>query len=307
MSTKKVVGRALGAGFEGIKPSGLGRGLSALLGERDPDAVIDAASPEAGSAVAINRLKPNPFQPRTHFDDADLEDLVASIREKGVLQPLIVRADPHIAGHYQIIAGERRWRAASRVGLSEVPVVIKNFDDGEALEIALIENIQRADLNAVEEARGYRQLIDKFGYAQEKLASVIGKSRSHIANTLRLLSLPKPVLDLIVSGKITAGHARALINTPNPEELARQMAEGGVSVREAEETARGAKGAPLRKRVSTKDADTKALEARVTDALGLAVVIDDKGEKGGTLTISYKTLEQLDDVCARLSRLANGL
>lgn len=307
MNTKKAAGRALGAGFEGIKTSGLGRGLSALLGERDPDAAIDSATAEAASAIAIVQLKPNPFQPRTNFDDADLEDLVASIREKGVLQPLIVRADPQMAGHYQIIAGERRWRAAKRVGLTEVPVVIKTFDDGEALEIALIENIQRADLNAVEEARGYRQLIEKFGYAQEKLASVIGKSRSHIANTLRLLSLPKAVLDLIVSGKITAGHARALINTPNPEELARQMAEGGLSVREAEETARGAKGAQLRKRSSSKDADTKALELRVTEALGLAVTIDDKGEKGGSITIAYKTLEQLDDVCARLSRLADGL
>jgi ParB family chromosome partitioning protein len=308
MTTKKPFASPFGADFKpAAKPqAGLGRGLSALLGDRDPNAPVPAAAePQRGmKTVNITQLKPNPFQPRKVFDPQELEDLTNSIREKGILQPLVVRPAPGQAEAYQIIAGERRWRAAQRAQLHQVPVLIRDMTDAEALEIAVIENVQRADLNAIEEARGYKQLADQFDYSQEQIAQVIGKSRSHIANTVRLLNLPQGVQDLIYDGKLSAGHARSLINAPDPERLALEIVEGGLNVRDTEKKAQAAKAKPGKTPPAPvkKDADTRALESQVTNTLGLAVTIDHKGDKGGKLTVNYSTLEQLDDIVARLSR-----
>ena len=294
------------------KFAGLGRGLSALLGEVESEVLAASANPELKPAqvpgapaeqraprmLPIALLRPNPFQPRDHFDPEALEELAASIRDKGIIQPIVVRPVPGQSDEYQIVAGERRWRAAQKARLHEVPVVIRAFTDAEALEVALIENIQRADLNAIEEARGYRQLIEKFEYTQEALGQVIGRSRSHIANTLRLLQLPQTVQDYIYSGKLSAGHARTLVGQPDPETMARELIEGRVNVREAEERGRKAKG--KKKRTIGKDADTRALEQSLTTTLGLNVNIAHKGEKGGELKVAYKTLEQLDDICRKL-------
>ncbi len=298
------------------KFAGLGRGLSALLGEVESEVLAASASPElkapAAQAVApgapaearaprtlpIALLRPNPFQPRDHFDPEQLEELAASIRDKGIIQPIIVRPVPGQSDEYQIVAGERRWRAAQKARLHEVPVVIRAFTDAEALEVALIENIQRADLNAIEEARGYRQLIEKFNYTQEALGQTIGRSRSHIANTLRLLQLPQTVQDYIFAGKLSAGHARALVGAPDPESMAKELIDGRANVREAEERSRKAKG--KKKRTIGKDADTRALEQSMSTQLGLNVTIGHKGDKGGELRIAYKTLEQLDDLCRKL-------
>jgi ParB family chromosome partitioning protein len=288
--------------------AGLGRGLSALLGENtDRDTNFNPAAPvvtPAGERLSprnlpIAQLKPNPFQPRHTFDTEQLEDLANSIREKGILQPILVRPVPGVENEYQIIAGERRWRAAQKARLHEVPVVVKALTDSEALEFALIENIQRADLNAMEEARGYRQLIEKFHYTQEALGQVIGKSRSHIANTIRLMQLPQIVQDFITSGQLSAGHARTLVGVEDPEKLAREMIAGRMNVREAEDRGRQAKG--KKKRAHGKDADTRALETSLSSQLGLAVAINNKGEKG-EIKIAYKTLEQLDDICKRLGQ-----
>ncbi len=294
------------------KFAGLGRGLSALLGEVESEVLAASSNPElkpqstpgapaeqrAPRTLPIALLRPNPFQPRDHFDPELLEELAASIRDKGIIQPIVVRPVPGQSDEYQIVAGERRWRAAQKARLHEVPVVIRAFTDAEALEVALIENIQRADLNAIEEARGYRQLIEKFEYTQEALGQVIGRSRSHIANTLRLLQLPQTVQDYIYSGKLSAGHARTLVGQPDPEQMARELIEGRVNVREAEERGRKAKG--KKKRTIGKDADTRALEQSLATQLGLNVNIAHKGEKGGELKIAYKTLEQLDDICRKL-------
>jgi ParB family chromosome partitioning protein len=298
------------------KFAGLGRGLSALLGEVESEVLAASANPDlkppAGHQTApgapaearaprtlpIALLRANPFQPRDHFDPEQLEELAASIRDKGIIQPIIVRPVPGKSDEYQIVAGERRWRAAQKARLHEVPVVIKAFTDAEALEVALIENIQRADLNAIEEARGYRQLIEKFNYTQEALGQVIGRSRSHIANTLRLLQLPQTVQDYISSGKLSAGHARALVGAPDPESMAKDLIEGRANVREAEERSRKAKG--KKKRTIGKDADTRALEQSLGTQLGLSVNIAHKGDKGGEIKIAYKTLEQLDDLCEKL-------
>ncbi len=298
------------------KFAGLGRGLSALLGEVETEVLAASANPELkpqpGQATApgapaearaprtlpIALLRPNPFQPRDHFDPEQLEELAASIRDKGIIQPIVVRPVPGQSDEYQIVAGERRWRAAQKARLHEVPVVIRAFTDAEALEVALIENIQRADLNAIEEARGYRQLIEKFNYTQEALGQTIGRSRSHIANTLRLLQLPQTVQDYIFSGKLSAGHARTLVGAPDPEAMAKELIEGRANVREAEERSRKAKG--KKKRTIGKDADTRALEQSMTTTLGLNVNIAHKGDKGGEIRISYKTLEQLDDLCEKL-------
>ena len=292
--------------------SGLGRGLSALLGEVESEVLAASTNPNmqpnqapgtsaeqrAPRTLPIALLRPNPFQPREHFDTDALEDLANSIREKGILQPIVVRPVPGQPDEYQIVAGERRWRAAQKARLHEVPVVIRAFTDAEALEVALIENIQRADLNAIEEARGYRQLIEKFNYTQDALGHVIGRSRSHVANTLRLLQLPQTVQDYIYSGKLSAGHARTLVGQADPEAMALELIEGRVNVREAEDRGRKAKG--KKKRAHGKDADTRALEQSLSTQLGLTVVIGHKGDKGGELRIAYKTLEQLDDVCRKL-------
>jgi ParB family transcriptional regulator, chromosome partitioning protein len=276
----------------------LGRGLAALIGD---DTTEEAVVQDARTLrhVPIEFLHANPNNPRKHFADSDLEDLTRSIRDKGLLQPLVVRQR---GNEFEIVAGERRWRAAQRAGIHEVPVLIRDLTDGEALEIALIENIQRADLNALEEARAYQQLMDQFDYTQQQLADSVGKSRSHIANTIRLLSLPESVRRHIEDGALTAGHARALVATDSPQQLAEKIIQLGMTVREAEGLSRSeaeAKGRPPVVKAQ-KDADTVALERQLSEVLGLKVEIVNKGRAGGSVTVRYKTLEQLDDVCNRL-------
>jgi ParB family chromosome partitioning protein len=283
---------------------GLGRGLSALMA--DIEATTDAApgtqpdTRRADRSLPVERIVPNPDQPRRAFSEEALAELAASIRHKGVIQPLIVRPAPNEPEMFQIVAGERRWRAAQLAQVHEVPVIVRDFDDTEVLEVAIIENIQRADLNPVEEAQAYRQLMDRFGHTQEQLASAMGKSRSHIANAMRLLGLPDPVLELLRDGSLTAGHARALITTENPVDLARQIVARGLSVREVEnfvKTKSYEKGSADVAPKAAKDADTRALEADLSAALGLSVTIDHDAVKArGKITIVYKDLEQLDDV-----------
>ncbi|NRA98286.1 MAG: ParB/RepB/Spo0J family partition protein [Rhodobacteraceae bacterium] len=282
---------------------GLGRGLSALMADVEPLAPTDQSPPTRVDAkVPIDRLRPNPDQPRKTFTEEQLSDLSNSVREKGIIQPLIVRRIPGDSLEYEIVAGERRWRAAQRAQIHEVPVIIRDYSDAEVLEIAIIENIQRADLNPVEEAAGYRQLMDRFGHTQEKMAEALGKSRSHIANLLRLLTLPDEVLGYLQRGELTAGHARALVTLDDPVAAAREILKKGLSVREAESL-----GKPKKKKAPKvtpeKDADTRALEGDLSAALGgMRVTLDHPNDQGaGTVTIKYKSLEELDDLCARLS------
>lgn len=277
----------------------LGRGLAALIGD---DSSEDTVVQDVRSLrhMPIEHLKPSPNNPRKHFAEADLEDLSKSIRDKGLLQPIVVR--PLANGEYEIVAGERRWRAAQRAGVHDVPVLIRELSDGEALEIALIENIQRSDLNPLEEARAYGLLLEQFTYTQQQLADSVGKSRSHIANTLRLLNLPEAVRAQIEEGMLTAGHARALVATNSPAELANQIIKLGLSVREAENLARGATPSKKPKAKPEKDADTRALEKLVSDAIGLKVEITHKGDGSGEMLITYRTLDQLEDICRRLQR-----
>ncbi|MBN9524878.1 MAG: ParB/RepB/Spo0J family partition protein [Alphaproteobacteria bacterium] len=300
------------------KRKGLGRGLAALLGE-DP-ATPPATAGEADRAaprqlsLPIEHLVPNRYQPRTRFDEDALAQLADSIREKGIIQPIVVRRSKE-AQRYEIVAGERRWRAAQRAQLHQVPVVVRDFSDAEALEIAILENIQRQDLNAVEEALAYRRLQREFNYTQEQLGQALGKSRSHIANTLRLLGLPETVRAMIADGKLTAGHARTLVAAEQPETLARRIVAEGLNVRQAEELVAGEKsvkaggkskpgaaGTAVAPRPD-KDADTLALESSLSDQLGLkvAIALDGRGE-AGELRISFKDFDQLDDLCRRLSR-----
>lgn len=287
---------------------GLGRGLSALLGENVAESapVDGGAQPTGVRAVPIESLKPNPDQPRKQFGAEHLEELTASIRDKGVLQPILVRAQPGEDGMWQIIAGERRWRAAQAARLKFVPIIERAMDDVEVMEVAIIENVQRADLNPVEEAMAYGSLISRFGRTQDALAGVVGKSRSHVANTLRLLQLPDSVLNHVMENRLSAGHARALITAPNPEALAEQVLSKGLNVRQTEALARRAADGPKptkAKPVLSGEgaADVAALEQDLADALGLKVLLSDKGGKG-ELTIKYGTLEQLDDLCRRLMR-----
>lgn len=296
-----------------MERKGLGRGLSALLADvaamDETGAAAPAARPSpAESTVPIDRIRANPNQPRRDFDEKDLQDLAASIREKGVIQPLILRPHPVNAGEYEIVAGERRWRAAQIAGVHALPAVVRDLADVEVLELAIIENIQRADLNPLEEAQGYRQLMDRFGHTQERLAEALGKSRSHIANLLRLLTLPEPVLEMLRDGRLTAGHARALVTATNAESLARQVVDRGLSVRQTEQLARTAAAGPTSgtapaARPLAKDADTRALEEDLTAALRLKVTIDHRpGQKSGELRIRYGNLEELDGLCQLLSR-----
>ena len=285
---------------------GLGRGLSALMSDvvvEDPNAHTSGgnATPQA---LPIEMIEPNPDQPRKSFRDAEMADLVASVREKGIIQPLVVR--PIGESRYQLVAGERRWRAAQKASLHQVPVVIRDLSDLEVLEIGIIENIQRADLNPVEEAMGYRQLMDRFGHTQERLADGLGKSRSYIANALRLLQLPVGVLTMLEDGRLSSGHARALITAENPEELARQVVSKGLSVRETEAmvkrlVAKDKASSPTGGRSQPepqKDADTRALEGDLSAALGMRVTLShNAGHDGGTLTIRYQSLDQLDELC----------
>lgn len=291
------------------KPRGLGRGLSALMADvnTEPAPSAEVAVSRSDTLVPIESLVANPDQPRRTFIEEDLADLTASIKEKGILQPLIVRQLDDSS--YEIVAGERRWRAAQRAQLHDVPVLIRDLNDTEVLEIAIIENIQRADLNALEEAAGYRQLMDKFGHTQEKMAEALGKSRSHIANLLRLLNLPEDVQEYVRDGHLSAGHARALITSDNASVLAKDVVGKGLSVRATEalvkkkEKQKEAPSTPRSKKVVEKDADTKALEDDLSAALGLKVSLEHKpGGESGQMIIKYETLDQLDDLCGRITR-----
>lgn len=291
---------------EDLSRKRLGRGLAALIGEIDRPAAPEKPGMSADGKVPIEFLSPNPKNPRRHFGDAELTDLAQSIREHGVVQPVVARSSPTQAGRYEIIAGERRWRAAQRAGLTEIPVIIREVNDRTALELAIIENVQRTDLNAVEEALGYQQLIDDHGYTQADLGNVIGKSRSHVANTLRLLKLPDVIRDMLVDGALSAGHARTLVTAEDPAGLAKRIVEEGLSVRQAEALAQMPAGpTPAKPKQAQaapeKDTDTLALEKLMTDTLGMIVAIDHKG-KGGELRVAYRSLEQLDELCRRLKQ-----
>ncbi len=285
---------------------GLGRGLSALLGE-NPD-TGEAAIPadlETKSAITtspIDRLVRNPANPRKVFSEAEIAELAESIKEKGMIQPILVRLSPGNRMDWQIIAGERRWRAAQKAGLRVVPIVVRDLDDQEAMEIAIIENVQREDLNPVEEARGYQVLMETHGRTQDAVAGVVGKSRSHVANTVRLLQLPNPVLDHLQAGRLSAGHARALITAKNPEALAEKIVAEGLNVRQTEILTRQVdKSLSSPKKAREVSPDTAALEQDLSDALGLRVEVKDREGKG-ELVLRYATLEQLDEVCRRLMR-----
>jgi len=254
--------------------------------------------------VPIDLIQRNPNQPRKRFDEAELSELADSIRVRGVLQPILLRPAPGAPDRYEIVAGERRWRAAQRAGLHDIPAVVQDFDEVEVLEIGIVENVQRADLNPLEEAQGYQQLIERFSRTQQEIAEAVGKSRPHIANMLRLLGLPGEIQDMVRDGRLTAGHARAILAAPNPVDLARQAIAQALNVREVERLAATAKEEKHGPRVRTtpdKDADTRALEAQIANATGLTVTITHKGESGGKLEIGYRTLEQLDELCRKLT------
>lgn len=287
----------------------LGRGLAALIGEMDKPAsaaeTAEAPAHKADGRVPIELVAANPKNPRRTFSETELGELADSIREHGIVQPVMVRPDPVRQDHYEIIAGERRWRAAQRAGLTDLPVIVRNVDDRAALELAIIENVQRADLNAVEEAQGYQQLVDEHNYTQADLAQTIGKSRSHVANTLRLLKLPDALRDMVTDGALSAGHARTLITADDPVALAKRIVAEGLSVRQAETLAQAPQKAATRRKAGAaaehKDADTLALEKLLADVTGLKVAIQHK-EKGGEVRIAYHTLEQLDELCRRLQQ-----
>jgi ParB family chromosome partitioning protein len=288
------------------KATGLGRGLSALIGE-GPPVPRRAESSTAGGvrAIEIARIRPNPSQPRQMFDDESLSELAASISERGVLQPIIVRA---VEEGYELVAGERRWRAAQKAQLHEIPAILGEFDEESSAEVALIENIQRENLNAIEEAEAYRQLINRYGHSQEVVGKLVGKSRSHIANLLRLLELPEPVRLMLLRNDISMGHARAIVTAPDPEGLAHQIVDGDLSVRQAEHLAKKVRSGPAHDigRASDRgsrravDADLEALERQLGDLLGLRVKVT-HGKSGGQVSLHYSTLDQLDLICQRLS------
>jgi len=310
------------------KRRGLGRGLSALLGEETASAVEDpsvsaqlvaSTTPPVGEAgdvvpfksgnqktVSISLLVPGKYQPRTKFEEEAIEGLANSIREKGVLQPILVRPHPERSGEYEIIAGERRWQASQKAQLHEVPVIVKEMDDRDAAEIALVENLQRQDLSPLEEAEGYDRLMAEFNHTQEALSKALGKSRSHVANMMRLLSLPAEVKSFLEDGLLSTGHARALLNCEAPADVAKQIIKKGLNVRQTESLVKtaGVKGRPSKAK-KEKDTDTLALERDLTDLLGVKVDIK-AGSKGGALTLHYGTLEQLDDLLHRLSHGQHG-
>jgi ParB family chromosome partitioning protein len=285
--------------------SRLGRGLAALIGDMAAETSVDR--PRGQRRLPTAALRPNPRNPRRAFPNAELDELVASLRERGIIQPIVARPVQGATDVYEIIAGERRWRAAQRAGLHEVPVVIIEANDAEALQLAIIENVQRTDLNPLEEAEGYRALIEEFGNSQDEIAKIVGKSRSHVANTLRLLKLPEAIKSYIHSGKLFAGHARMLIGQPDAERLAEEIVAHGLNVRQVENLAReaaergGKSRARAMRRGVTKNANLIALEKRISDALGLAVSINE-AKRGGVLTIRYRSLDQLDDVLLRLEK-----
>jgi len=284
---------------------GLGRGLSALMADIDSGPVVETpVTPRPSDTVLpIEKISANPDQPRRDFKQEDLDELAASIAGRGIIQPIIVRPAPNKDGFYQIVAGERRWRAAQQANLHEVPVLIRDFDDEQLLEVAIIENVQRADLNAVEEALGYRALMDRFGHTQEQVSSALGKSRSYIANILRLLNLPTEVQQYVRQGDLSVGHARTLIGNENAHALANAMIKGNLSVREAEKLVKQGLNLKNNKLIAvSKDADTRAVETDLSAALRLGVSIDHKpGSEAGKITISYRTLDDLDRLCAILT------
>ncbi|WP_411340065.1 ParB/RepB/Spo0J family partition protein [Sphingopyxis sp. J-6] len=299
------------------RPSGLGRGLNALFGDAAVEAPVLASpgaakpAPAAGDAVqhiAVGSIRPLPGQPRRHFDETAIAELAASIGARGLLQPIIVRAAPDGQG-YQLVAGERRWRAAQRAGLHQIPALVRDLDDAATYEIALVENIQRQDLNAIEEAAAYRRLIEDFGHSQEALAKLVGKSRSHVANLMRLLDLPQGVQDLVGDGSLAMGHARALIGAAGAEEIARKVVKDGLSVRAVEALVRAEKGggrkAPLEYKsidgAGGRDPDIVAVERHLSELLGIGVAIQYAGEGKGALTLKFASLDQLDMICQRLS------
>lgn len=281
----------------------LGRGLAALIGEMDQPIKADESpkSVNPDRMLPIEHVSRNPRNPRRQFDEGDLQDLASSIRQHGIVQPVVVRT---VNGQFEIIAGERRWRAAQLAGLHEIPVIVRDVDDRTALEIAIVENVQRADLNPLEEALGYDQLIAEYGYTQNDLGGIIGKSRSHVANSLRLLKLPEPVRDMLSMGELSAGHARALITTSDPVALARTIVAKGMSVRDAERLAQNdvkAQTEPQTPKSEQKDSDTLSLERTLSDALGLEVKINHRGGNG-QMRITYRSLEQLEEICRLLER-----
>jgi len=296
------------AAEEAKRRTNLGRGLSALLGEDEPDfSAVDQL--RVSKMVPIEFLKANPDQPRKRFDESAIDGLVKSIEEKGVLQPLLVRQHPSQANYYEIVAGERRWRAAQRAQLHEVPVIVKDLSDSDTLEIALIENIHREDLTPLEEAEGYQRLMDDFSHTQDALSKAVGKSRSHIANTLRLLGLSDEIKSMIDDGLLSAGHGRALIGAENAEDLAHQVIANGLNVRQTEKLVQESKGngKALKKIKKTlqRDPNVEALETSLSDKIGLRVEIAGKGEKG-KLTVYYDNLEQLDGVIVGLNSIAQS-
>jgi len=283
----------------------LGRGLAALIGDVGEESAPDEQGRKPRHAP-IENLKANPRNPRRDFTDAELDELATSIRERGIIQPIVVRAAPGGSDTFEIIAGERRWRAAQRAGQHDVPIAVVDANDAQSLEFALIENIQRANLNPMEEANGYLALMDDFNRTQDDVAQIVGKSRPHVANTLRLLKLPEPVQQMVRSGNLSAGHARLLVGQPNAEQIAKEIVAKGWSVRQAEDALRKdgaaqARAAKAKGAAGAKDADTRALEKRLSDTLGLEVTIDHRG-KGGTLHIKYSDLDQLDTVIKKLDR-----
>ncbi len=282
----------------------LGRGLSALFGDEKPK-MVEANSNRETTSIPIGFIRANPNQPRRHFDQEQIDSLVVSIKERGILQPILVRKDPTDPTQYEIIAGERRWRAAQSAQLHQIPVIIKDLNDQESFEIALIENIQREDLNPLEEAEGYRRLVDEFSHTQDAISKAIGKSRSHVANMMRLLALPDGVKKMLAAGDISMGHARALLNAENPDALAREIIKKGLSVRQTEKLMSRKAGSidPQKRTIEEKDPNTAALETDLSDLLGLKVSIKFHGT-GGELVVHYNTLDQLDDVLRKLK--SNG-
>jgi len=291
---------------------GLGRGLSALLGEAEEDAPVYgegrsiSAGPtlEGAREIPVELIHNNPNQPRQHFSETEIAELEESIRTSGVLQPILVRPDPTRPGEFEIVAGERRWRAAQRAGIAVIPALVRDLGDDRAYEIAIVENVQREDLNAMEEARAYEKLMTRMGYTQELAAKAVGKSRSHLANTLRLLQLPSPVQDHVLHGRLSAGHARAILTCDEQEAVAEQVLSKNLSVRDTEALVRAKAAGPKKAsgpRRAVKDADTASLESDLEDALGMVVDIADRGG-AGEVKIRYASLEQLDEICRRLTR-----
>ena len=280
-----------------IQKKGLGRGLSSLMGDVEIP-LNETSNKSSDTRIPISKLRANPLQPRRLFNKESINELAASIKSKGLVQPILVRPSEKNPGDYEIIAGERRWRAAQIAQLHEMPAVIKNLNDVESLEIAIIENVQRSDLTVIEEAAGYKKLIESYGHTQEQLSEIVGKSRSHVANIMRLLTLPQSIQDMITEGKISAGHARAIMNSAFPEKLAEKIVSENLSVREAESIAK--QGKNQIKKVRLKDPDTVDLENSLSQKLGLSVEINHKGKKGGHIKIDYKNLDQLELVTKKL-------